>query len=143
MLYDEYRARKSAEEILLDEAELLTTTRKQVTTTNTNTILKIIFNNGTSAGILGNLKKCTRAMHLHEVDVTLKISSELGGKENQSGRIRVIFNESSTAGVLELLKGCTRLSMTEEGDVVLTRIGVFLLSTTGIREPNVLEDCQA
>ncbi|CAF1256081.1 unnamed protein product [Adineta steineri] len=70
-------------------------------------------------------------------------SSELGGKENQSGRIRVIFNESSTAGVLELLKGCTRLSMTEEGDVVLTRIGVFLLSTTGIREPNVLEDCQA
>ncbi|CAF4343756.1 unnamed protein product, partial [Adineta steineri] len=43
---------KSAEEILLDETEFLTATRKQVTITNTNTILKIIFNNGTSTGIL-------------------------------------------------------------------------------------------
>ncbi|CAF1396999.1 unnamed protein product [Adineta steineri] len=89
---------KSAEEILLDETELLTTTNKQVTTTNTNKISKTIFNNGTSAGILG-------------------------GKENQSGRIRVILNEGSTAGVLEPVNGCTRLLMTEEGNVVLTRVG--------------------
>lgn len=33
---------------------------------------KMIFNDGTAAGVLNNLKGCTRTMHLHEADVTLK-----------------------------------------------------------------------
>ena len=33
---------------------------------------KIVFNDGTAAGVLNNLKGCTRTMHLHEADVTLK-----------------------------------------------------------------------
>ncbi|CAF4079659.1 unnamed protein product [Adineta steineri] len=68
-------------EISLDQTDSLTTTsitstasatNKHVTTTNNNTISNVIFNDGTSAGILNGLKKCTRAMHLHEADVTLK-----------------------------------------------------------------------
>ncbi|CAF4006891.1 unnamed protein product [Adineta steineri] len=72
---------ESGTEISLDQTDSLTTTsitstasttNKHVTTTNNNTISKVIFNDGTSAGILKGLKKCTRAMHLHEADVTLK-----------------------------------------------------------------------
>ncbi|CAF1501432.1 unnamed protein product, partial [Rotaria sordida] len=33
---------------------------------------KVVFNDGTAAGVLNNLKGCTRTMHLHEADVTLK-----------------------------------------------------------------------
>jgi hypothetical protein len=33
---------------------------------------KVVFNDGTAAGVLSNLKGCTRTMHLHEADVTLK-----------------------------------------------------------------------
>ena len=33
---------------------------------------KVVFNDGTPAGILSNLKQSTRTMHLHEADVTLK-----------------------------------------------------------------------
>ncbi len=33
---------------------------------------KVVFNDGTAAGVLSNLKGCTRPMNLHEVDVTLK-----------------------------------------------------------------------
>ena len=33
---------------------------------------KVVFNDGTLAGVLNSLKQCTRAMHLHEADVTLK-----------------------------------------------------------------------
>jgi hypothetical protein len=32
----------------------------------------VIFNDGTAADLLSNLKGCTRKMHLHEADVTLK-----------------------------------------------------------------------
>ncbi|CAF4075256.1 unnamed protein product, partial [Rotaria magnacalcarata] len=33
---------------------------------------KVVFNDGTAAGVLNNLKGCTRTMNLHEADVTLK-----------------------------------------------------------------------
>jgi hypothetical protein len=68
---------ESGEEIAFDEPQSLTTTtsttNKQLNTKNTYRISsKIVFNDGTSAGILNNLQKCTKAMHLHEADVTLK-----------------------------------------------------------------------
>src|SRR5579871_276583 len=47
-----------------------------VSTTTTKNVLrkpiKVVFNDGTPAGILNNLKHCARTMHLHEADVTLK-----------------------------------------------------------------------
>jgi hypothetical protein len=60
-----------------DAATTITTT----TTTTTNVLnqekccknfTKMVFNDGTPAGILSNLKQSTRTMHLHEADVTLK-----------------------------------------------------------------------
>ncbi|CAF2669967.1 unnamed protein product [Rotaria sp. Silwood2] len=47
-----------------------------VSTVTTKNVLrksiKVVFNDGTPAGILNNLKQCARTMHLHEADVTLK-----------------------------------------------------------------------
>jgi hypothetical protein len=70
---------QASEEILPDEPASCATT---ITTTTTNTLLnrtninripsKVVFNDGTSAGVLSNLKQCTRTMNLHEADVTLK-----------------------------------------------------------------------
>ncbi|CAF1096197.1 unnamed protein product [Adineta steineri] len=121
---------KSAEEILLDETELLTTT-----STRSKMECRFVLNNGSEYDIPNSILCGQLQQQLN--------SSELGGKENQSGRIRVILNEGSTAGILEPMNGCTRLLMTEEGNVVLTRIGAFLLTATRIRKPNVLEDCRA
>ncbi|CAF1173603.1 unnamed protein product [Rotaria sordida] len=47
-----------------------------VSTATTKNVLrksiKVVFNDGTPAGILNNLKQCARTVHLHEADVTLK-----------------------------------------------------------------------
>jgi hypothetical protein len=62
---------QASEGVLPDESQSSSTT----TTTTTNIHrppTKVVFNDGTSAGVLSNLKQCTRAMHLHEADVTLK-----------------------------------------------------------------------
>jgi hypothetical protein len=60
---------QTSEGILPDESRSCSTT----TTSNIHrTPTKVVFNDGTSAGILNNLKQCTRAIHLHEADVTLK-----------------------------------------------------------------------
>jgi hypothetical protein len=72
---------QSNELISSNESEPCMTTTT-TTTTTTNVVLdrtyiariprKVVFNDGTAAGLLSNLKGCTRSMNLHESDVTLK-----------------------------------------------------------------------
>jgi len=67
---------QASEEILPDESASCATTittNTLLNRTNINRIpSKVVFNDGTPAGVLSNLKQCTRIMNLHEADVTLK-----------------------------------------------------------------------
>ena len=58
----------------LDQREPVTTTQNALPYPSgiRGTSDKVVFNDGTAAGVLNNIRGCTRTMHLHEADVTLK-----------------------------------------------------------------------
>lgn len=62
----------TANKELSDATKITTTTNLLSKEKLCGNLTKAVFNDGTPAGILNNLKQSTKTMHLHEADVTLK-----------------------------------------------------------------------
>ncbi|CAF1458453.1 unnamed protein product [Rotaria magnacalcarata] len=73
-IVEEPSREKTSEAMLSDECDSCITTASNLVNYHKvkGTPDKVVFNDGTAAGVLSHLKGCTRTMHLHEADVTLK-----------------------------------------------------------------------
>ncbi|CAF3290441.1 unnamed protein product [Rotaria sp. Silwood2] len=90
---------------------------------------KVVFNDGTAAGVLSNLKGCTRTMHLHEADVTLKSSGFMLPSPIDITPSRVDPFRSTLMTLHEKPGNFLRVLKKERIDVTGSKLNIFGAST--------------
>ncbi|CAF4233459.1 unnamed protein product, partial [Rotaria sordida] len=104
-----------------------------VSTATTKNVLrksiKVVFNDGTPAGILNNLKQCARTMHLHEADVTLKSFGLLLPSPFDITPSKVDSFRSTLMTLHEKPSHFCRILKNEEIDISGSKLNIFGAST--------------
>ncbi|CAF3748763.1 unnamed protein product [Rotaria sordida] len=104
-----------------------------VSTATTKNVLrksiKVVFNDGTPAGILNNLKQCARTMHLREADVTLKSFGLLLPSSFDITPSKVDSFRSTLMTLHEKPSHFCRILKNEEIDISGSKLSIFGAST--------------
>lgn len=89
---------------------------------------KVVFNDGTAAGVLNNLKSCTRTMHLHEADVSLKSWGLLLPSPNDITPTRVDPFRSTLMSLHEKPGNFLRILKKEKIHITGSKLNIFVYS---------------
>ena len=89
---------------------------------------KVVFNDGTAAGVLANLKGCTRTMILHEADVSLKCSGLMLPSPSDITPTRVDPFRSTLMTLHEKPGQFMRILKKEKIDVNGSKLNIFVCS---------------
>ncbi|CAF5002298.1 unnamed protein product [Rotaria sp. Silwood1] len=127
------QSEENKEDVIREENSSEISGLSVVSTATTKNVLrksiKVVFNDGTPAGILNNLKQCARTMHLHEADVTLKSFGLLLPSPFDITPSKVDSFRSTLMTLHEKPGHFCRILKNEEIDISGSKLNIFGAST--------------
>ncbi|CAF3396062.1 unnamed protein product [Rotaria socialis] len=130
-IVEEPSKEKTSEAMLSDECDSCITTASNLVNHHKvkGTPDKVVFNDGPAAGVLSHLKGCTRTMHLHEADVTLKSLGLALPSPIDITPTRVDPFRSTLMALHEKPSSFTRILKNERIQVAGSKLNIFGAST--------------